>query len=256
MTVQEEYFKNLSEILKKNFKKKGFAFNSFSNKEDAKKFVLSKIKKDDIITFGGSASVNQTGILEDLKGYKNFVDRNNKELKTDAEKEKGEHRKRGALVLGEFDVRHGLASEHQAAIGRKKHAVLKKRQDFVFKKRLDFGIVAFLELGKDGRELRLKDLGAHDAAVAHVGAEKGFGAGSGIGGAVELFEAGLLQNARGHFLRLRKAGGLGHGQQFLNADRGIEQRLNRGGHDVDPGFFIIVRTRPSGSEGRFQVRRP
>ena len=27
MTVQEEYFKNLSEILKKNFKKKGFAFN-------------------------------------------------------------------------------------------------------------------------------------------------------------------------------------------------------------------------------------
>ena len=85
MTVQEEYFKNLSEILKKNFKKKGFAFNSFSNKEDAKKFVLSKIKKDDIITFGGSASVNQIGILEDLKGYKNFVDRNNKELKTDAE---------------------------------------------------------------------------------------------------------------------------------------------------------------------------
>ena len=29
MTVQEEYFKNLSDILKKNFKKKGFAFNSF-----------------------------------------------------------------------------------------------------------------------------------------------------------------------------------------------------------------------------------
>ena len=37
MTVQEEYFKNLSDILKKNFKKKGFAFNSFSNKEEAKK---------------------------------------------------------------------------------------------------------------------------------------------------------------------------------------------------------------------------
>ena len=75
MTVQEEYFKNLSDILKKNFKRKGFAFNSFSNKEEAKKFVLSKIKKEDIITFGGSSSVNQMGILEDLKGYKNFVDR-------------------------------------------------------------------------------------------------------------------------------------------------------------------------------------
>ena len=85
MTVQEEYFKNLSDILKKNFNKKGFAFNSFSNKEEAKKFVLSKIKKEDIITFGGSSSVNQIGILEDLKDYKNFVDRNKKELKTDAE---------------------------------------------------------------------------------------------------------------------------------------------------------------------------
>ena len=29
MTVQEEYFKNLSDILKKNFNKKGFAFNIF-----------------------------------------------------------------------------------------------------------------------------------------------------------------------------------------------------------------------------------
>lgn len=85
MTVGEEYFKNLSGVLKKNFNKKGFAFDSFSNIEDAKKFVISKIKKDDVITFGGSTSVNQIGILEDLAGYKNFVDRNNKELKTEAE---------------------------------------------------------------------------------------------------------------------------------------------------------------------------
>lgn len=85
MTVQEEYFKNLSAILKNSFNKKGFAFDSFSNKEEAKKFVISKIKKEDIITFGGSYSVNQIGILEDLKDYKNFVDRNNKELKAEAE---------------------------------------------------------------------------------------------------------------------------------------------------------------------------
>ena len=85
MTVQEEYFNNLSAILKANFNKKGFAFDSFTNKEEAKKFLLSQIKKDDIITFGGSTSVNQMGILEDLKDYKNFVDRNNKELKAEAE---------------------------------------------------------------------------------------------------------------------------------------------------------------------------
>ena len=85
MTVQEEYFNNLSNILKTNFNKKGFAFDSFPNKEEAKKFLLSQIKKDDVITFGGSTSVNQMGILEDLKEYKNFADRNNKELKTEAE---------------------------------------------------------------------------------------------------------------------------------------------------------------------------
>ena len=85
MTIQEEYFNNLSNILKTNFTKKGFAFDSFSNKEEAKKFLLSQIKKDDVITFGGSTSVNQMGILEDLKDYKNFVDRNNKELKAEAE---------------------------------------------------------------------------------------------------------------------------------------------------------------------------
>ena len=85
MTVQEEYFQKLSLVLKDKFNKKGFAFDSFSNKEEAKKFVLSLIKEDDMITFGGSTSVNQMGILEDLKNYKNFIDRNNKEIKAEAE---------------------------------------------------------------------------------------------------------------------------------------------------------------------------
>ncbi|WP_300366375.1 lactate utilization protein [Brachyspira sp.] len=85
MTVQEEYFQKLSLLLKEKFTKKGFAFDSFNNKEEAKKFVLSLIKADDTITFGGSTSVNQMGILEDLKNYKNFIDRNNKDLKTEAE---------------------------------------------------------------------------------------------------------------------------------------------------------------------------
>lgn len=85
MTIQEEYFSNLSKILREKFNNKGFAFDSFSNKEEAKKFILSIIKKDDVITFGGSTSVNQMGILEDLKSYKNFIDRNNKDIKAEAE---------------------------------------------------------------------------------------------------------------------------------------------------------------------------
>ncbi|WP_028330362.1 lactate utilization protein [Brachyspira alvinipulli] len=85
MTIQEEYFSNLSKILKEKFNNKGFAFDSFSNKDEAKKFIMSLIKKDDVITFGGSTSVNQMGILEDLKSYKNFIDRNNKDIKAEAE---------------------------------------------------------------------------------------------------------------------------------------------------------------------------
>ena len=85
MTIQEEYFSNLSKTLKEKFNNKGFAFDSFSNKEEAKKFIMSLIKKDDVITFGGSTSVNQMGILEDLKSYQNFIDRNNKDIKTEAE---------------------------------------------------------------------------------------------------------------------------------------------------------------------------
>ena len=85
MTVQEEYFANLSKILKEKFNSKGFAFDSFPNKEEAKKFIISLIKKDDVITFGGSTSVNQMGILEELKSYKNFIDRNNKDIKSEAE---------------------------------------------------------------------------------------------------------------------------------------------------------------------------
>ena len=85
MTIQEEYFSNLSKVLKEKFNNKGFAFDSFSNKDEAKKFIISLIKQDDVITFGGSTSVNQMGILEDLKIYKNFIDRNNKDIKSEAE---------------------------------------------------------------------------------------------------------------------------------------------------------------------------
>lgn len=85
MTIQEEYFKKLSLTLKDKFNKKGFAFDNFNNIEEAKKFIISLIKEDDVITFGGSTSVNQIGILDVIKDYTNFIDRNNQELKYDAE---------------------------------------------------------------------------------------------------------------------------------------------------------------------------
>ena len=83
--VNIEYFNRVSNILKNSFERKNFAFNSFMTIDDANSFLLSSIKENDIITFGGSATLGELNILEKLKTYKNFIDRNNKDLKSEAE---------------------------------------------------------------------------------------------------------------------------------------------------------------------------
>ncbi len=83
--VNIEYFNRVSNILKNSFERKNFAFNSFMTIDDANSFLLSNIKKNDIITFGGSATLGELNIFEKLKTYKNFIDRNNKDLKSEAE---------------------------------------------------------------------------------------------------------------------------------------------------------------------------
>lgn len=87
MDVYDVYFERLSQKLKETYNKRGFSFDYFQDKEDACNFVLSQISKDDIITFGGSQSINQIGLIDLLKNnnYPNFFDRSNKDITKEAE---------------------------------------------------------------------------------------------------------------------------------------------------------------------------
>lgn len=87
--VHETYFERLTQKLKSVYEASGFGFNAFENKEMATHFILSKIAKDDVITFGGSFSIKEIGLLDKIKngGYTNFFDRDtqDKDKKKEAE---------------------------------------------------------------------------------------------------------------------------------------------------------------------------
>ena len=87
MEIYDTYFERLSQKLKDTYNKRGFGFDSFSNKEEACNFVLSKISKDDIITFGGSMSIAEVGLSDAIKNgdYPNFFDRSDKSMTKTAE---------------------------------------------------------------------------------------------------------------------------------------------------------------------------
>ena len=79
--IKAEYYKQLVNVLKENYTKRFFLFDAFNTKEEAKNFVLSKINKDNIITYGGSMTLTQTGILPALQdGYPNFVNKPSAEI--------------------------------------------------------------------------------------------------------------------------------------------------------------------------------
>lgn len=85
MLVYDIYFERLSKKLNTVYTKKCFGFDNFQNKEDACHFILSQIKETDIITFGGSQTIKQLNILDKLKNYKNFIDRDDENTKKEAE---------------------------------------------------------------------------------------------------------------------------------------------------------------------------
>ena len=82
MEIYDTYFERLSKKLKDTYNKRGFGFDYFSNKEEACNFVLSKIAKDNIITFGGSMSIAEVGLSDAIKSgdYPNFFDRSDKSI--------------------------------------------------------------------------------------------------------------------------------------------------------------------------------
>lgn len=79
------YNGKLAEQLQKTFEKRGFAFSFFTTKGEAAKFIMGSIKKEDTIAFGGSRSVEELGVINELRkgDYPNFLDRGHPGLSPD-----------------------------------------------------------------------------------------------------------------------------------------------------------------------------
>ena len=58
------------DIIKRNFEKRGFAFSFFENRNQAIEYVLSLIPEGSSIGFGGSITVTECGLLDEMKEKK------------------------------------------------------------------------------------------------------------------------------------------------------------------------------------------
>ncbi len=67
MSVLNMFYKARAKKLEANLKKRNFGCNYFDTKEEAKDFILSRIKSGDCVSYGGSVSNTQSGLLAALK---------------------------------------------------------------------------------------------------------------------------------------------------------------------------------------------
>ena len=67
MSIKKEYYKNLSNTVLKGFDKRFIDGYYCETKEDAKELALSFVTENSTVSFGGSVTLDETGILEDLR---------------------------------------------------------------------------------------------------------------------------------------------------------------------------------------------
>ena len=85
MGAKEENYRHLGETMIKKFRKRNIDACYCASKEEAVKKVLEMIPKEESVTWGGSVTLQETGILEALKSKGcRMIDRN--EAKTPEEK--------------------------------------------------------------------------------------------------------------------------------------------------------------------------
>lgn len=79
MTPEEIRNEKLAQKVIKGLKSRHFEAWYCPTKEEAKKQILSLIKKDDIIGWGGSATLTQIGVMDEIKNgsYPNIINRDN-----------------------------------------------------------------------------------------------------------------------------------------------------------------------------------
>lgn len=67
MSIKKEYYKNLSNTVLKGFQKRFIEGYYCETKEEAKKLALSLVPENSTASFGGSVTLEETGILTELR---------------------------------------------------------------------------------------------------------------------------------------------------------------------------------------------
>lgn len=67
MNPKKEYFKNLANTVQKGFEKRHIESYYCDSKEEAKELALSLVPENATVSFGGSVTLTETGILEGLR---------------------------------------------------------------------------------------------------------------------------------------------------------------------------------------------
>lgn len=67
MNIKKEYYKNLANTVLKGFQKRFIEGYYCETKEEAKTLALSLVSENASVSFGGSVTLDETGVLEELR---------------------------------------------------------------------------------------------------------------------------------------------------------------------------------------------
>lgn len=72
MNIKKEYYKNLSQTILKGFAKRHMEGYYCDSIEEAKKLALSLVPAESSVSFGGSVTLDETGLLAELRSRKDI----------------------------------------------------------------------------------------------------------------------------------------------------------------------------------------
>ena len=73
MNFKKEYYKNLANTVLKGFEKRFMEGYYCDSSEEAKKLALSLVSEGSTVSFGGSVTLDETGILTELRAREDIT---------------------------------------------------------------------------------------------------------------------------------------------------------------------------------------
>lgn len=87
MGVRSDFYKLRGEKLATNLRRRNFGCDYFETKDEARDFILSQIKENNTVTYGGSVSNTEAGLLSALKERNDIILLDRMNAHTEAERE-------------------------------------------------------------------------------------------------------------------------------------------------------------------------